>query len=186
MAFNARNLAAVARALRQAYPRARLIVCADDDLATPGNPGLTLASATAREIGALIAVSTFGAGRVAGDTDFNDLHRAQGQDAVRAALDAATLPVDEDLDRRRHLRRRLASVGERSSASALARHKKMRSRDRDIRSQEVRAPRRDQTQTTTVTGFHQGRIVVGSARARSAVAATGPASALSCFAIWPC
>ena len=73
--------------MRQAYPNARLIVCADDDIETRGNPGLMLASAAAREIGALIAVPTFGVGRVAGETDFNDLHRTQGLDAVRAALD---------------------------------------------------------------------------------------------------
>ncbi|MBK6657710.1 MAG: hypothetical protein IPG43_05945 [Proteobacteria bacterium] len=34
VAFNAGNLAAVTRALRQSHPRARLIVCADDDMDT--------------------------------------------------------------------------------------------------------------------------------------------------------
>lgn len=99
VAFNAGNLAAVTRALRQTYPHARLIVCADDDFETPGNPGLALASAAARQSSARVSVPTFGAGRLAGETDFNDLHRTQGLDAVRAALDAAAHPPDEHLDR---------------------------------------------------------------------------------------
>ena len=99
VAFNAGNLAAVTRALRQTYPHARLIVCADDDFETPGNPGLAFASAAARQSSARVSVPTFGAGRLAGETDFNDLHRPQGLDAVRAALDAAAHPPDEHLDR---------------------------------------------------------------------------------------
>ena len=41
VAFNAGNLLAVARALRAKFPDLRLIICADDDASTPGNPGLT-------------------------------------------------------------------------------------------------------------------------------------------------
>jgi len=43
IAFHAGNLAPVALAVRTRYPNARIIVCADDDHHTPGNPGLTQA-----------------------------------------------------------------------------------------------------------------------------------------------
>lgn len=39
VAFNAGNLRPVARTLRAKFPDLRLIVCADDDASTPGNPG---------------------------------------------------------------------------------------------------------------------------------------------------
>jgi putative DNA primase/helicase len=96
-AFNAGNLAAVARTFRQTYPEASLIVCADDDFETPGNPGLALATNAARESGAAVAIPSFGAGRLSGETDFNDLHRKEGPDAVRTALDTALVPANESL-----------------------------------------------------------------------------------------
>ncbi|WP_051415149.1 DUF5906 domain-containing protein [Marichromatium purpuratum] len=49
VAFDAGNLRHVARALRKAYPRTRILICADDDFATQGNPGTTAASAAALE-----------------------------------------------------------------------------------------------------------------------------------------
>ena len=47
VAFNAGNLKAVAQALRQRIPDARIILAADDDVNTPGNPGLTKAKEAA-------------------------------------------------------------------------------------------------------------------------------------------
>nr|MBL8457117.1 toprim domain-containing protein [Zoogloeaceae bacterium] len=58
--FNCGNLVAVARALRAKFPRLRLVVCADDDTGTPGNPGLTAAREAARAIGGVVAVPNFG------------------------------------------------------------------------------------------------------------------------------
>jgi len=49
VAFDAGNLRHVARALRKANPRARILICADDDFASDGNPGTTAASAAALE-----------------------------------------------------------------------------------------------------------------------------------------
>lgn len=95
VAFNAGNLAAVARTIRQTYSTACLIVCADDDFETPGNPGLKLAMEAAREGHARLAIPAFGGERLSGETDFNDLHRKDGPDAVRAALDAAVVPANE-------------------------------------------------------------------------------------------
>lgn len=54
--FSCGNLLAVARAMRDKYPHIQLIVCADNDRHTPGNPGLTKATEAARAVGALLAV----------------------------------------------------------------------------------------------------------------------------------
>ena len=57
--FNCGNLMAVARALRSKFPRLRIVVCADNDAATPGNPGLTKATEAARAVGGYVAVPRF-------------------------------------------------------------------------------------------------------------------------------
>ena len=59
VAFNCGNLVAVAKALRGKFPRMRLVICADNDAATPGNPGLTHARAAARAVGGYVAVPQF-------------------------------------------------------------------------------------------------------------------------------
>jgi putative DNA primase/helicase len=76
VAFTAGNLLRVAQALREKYPEAALTIAADDDHATKGNPGLTLATKAARAVGALLAVPDFtGLARGAHHTDFNDQAR---------------------------------------------------------------------------------------------------------------
>jgi putative DNA primase/helicase len=55
-AFNAGNLLPVALAMRRKFPAMRVVVCADNDTGTPGNPGLTKATEAARAIGAAVAV----------------------------------------------------------------------------------------------------------------------------------
>jgi putative DNA primase/helicase len=83
VAFNAGNLLPVAKALRAKYPCITLVVCADDDWATEGNPGLTAATEAARAVGGLLAVPRFdGLPRADKDTDFNDLHRLAGMVGV--------------------------------------------------------------------------------------------------------
>lgn len=59
VAFNAGNLLAVARALRGKFPGARIVVCADNDRFTPGNPGVTAATAAARAVGGVVAIPRF-------------------------------------------------------------------------------------------------------------------------------
>lgn len=83
-AFSANNLAPVAQALRQKFPALPIILAADDDHATEGNPGLTAARAAALAVGGLVAMPQFPADRPRGATDFNDLHQQVGADAVRA------------------------------------------------------------------------------------------------------
>lgn len=92
VAFSAGNLRAVARALQCEYPKSRLIVCADDDSNSSGNPGLTKAREAAQEVSALLAIPDFGSSRPDDATDFNDLHRLTGLQTVRDGIERATTP----------------------------------------------------------------------------------------------
>ncbi len=96
VAFDAGNLAAVAKALRRKHPELRLIVCADDDRLTAGNPGFSKATEAALATDALLAVPVFGADRREKDTDFNDLHQCAGLDAVRRCIEDARNPGQPD------------------------------------------------------------------------------------------
>ncbi len=90
VAFDAGNLAHVAKALRTVYPAALLVLCGDDDAQTLGqsghNPGRDKATAAARAVRGL---AVFPNGLPAGGSDFNDLHQAAGLDAVRTIVQAA-------------------------------------------------------------------------------------------------
>lgn len=57
--FSCGNMEAVARALRHKFPGLRLVMCADNDANTTGNPGLTKAQAAAKAVGGYLAVPTF-------------------------------------------------------------------------------------------------------------------------------
>jgi len=70
-AMNAGNLLPVATAARSAWVSADLVICADNDRQTEGNPGVTYATAAAKATGAKLIVPEFPEG-VAG-SDFNDL-----------------------------------------------------------------------------------------------------------------
>lgn len=92
MAFNAGNLAEVARIMRQRFPEREIVLCADNDEGgekpdgTPCNVGVDAARKAAAAVGAKLAICPLIDGRKA---DFNDLHLAQGVDAVREAVEAA-------------------------------------------------------------------------------------------------
>lgn len=76
VAFNSGNLLPVAQALRAKFPCLTLVLAADDDHLTDGNPGVTAATAAAKAVGGLLAVPNFtGYARGPKDTDFNDLQR---------------------------------------------------------------------------------------------------------------
>ena len=62
VAFNCGNLPAVARALRAKFPMQRILVCADNDMRTPGNPGVTRAQEAARAVGGAVVVPRFAGG----------------------------------------------------------------------------------------------------------------------------
>lgn len=95
VAFNAGNLETVALALRAKYPALQIVIAADDDHQTDGNPGMTKARAAALAVGGLLAVPDFGANRPAKATDFNDLHQIAGLDAVRRCIEGATQLIVE-------------------------------------------------------------------------------------------
>ena len=90
MAVDAGNLKPVAEALRALYPDRRIIICADNDRTTSGNPGVTKARVAAKAIKADLAIPEFP--EAATGTDFNDLAALQGLDAVNRVL-AAAQPV---------------------------------------------------------------------------------------------
>lgn len=90
VAFNAGNLRTVAESLRAKHPALKIILAADDDADTLGNPGLTKATEAARTVGGYLARPDFGSNRPDGATDFNDLHQTIGADAVCACIEAAT------------------------------------------------------------------------------------------------
>ena len=92
VAFDAGKLRGVVQALQQKYSALTLVLAADDDWKTPGNPGLSKAAEAARVVGGWMAVPTFPADRPDKATDFNDLHALAGLEAVRACIDAA-VPV---------------------------------------------------------------------------------------------
>ncbi|MEW8318760.1 MAG: AAA family ATPase [Candidatus Thiodiazotropha sp.] len=94
VAFNSGNLKPVAQALQEKFPDIKLIVCADDDSKTEGNPGITSATEAAQSVGGTVAVPDFGDSRPDGATDFNDLHQHAGKVAVKASIEAAKPATD--------------------------------------------------------------------------------------------
>ncbi|ADH86725.1 DUF927 domain-containing protein [Desulfurivibrio alkaliphilus] len=95
VAFNTGNLTPVARAMRKKFPAARLILAADDDAATIGNPGTSAATKAALAADGLLAVPDFGPERPEKVTDFNDLAAVAGLEAVKKCVEAASKPAPE-------------------------------------------------------------------------------------------
>lgn len=102
VAFDAGNLAPVAAALRKRYKTAQILILADDDAFSEGNPGVTCASAAAMEVGGAYVTPVFAdeeARRAAYDakgtklSDFNDLHLLEGLHVVRAQVEARLLAL---------------------------------------------------------------------------------------------
>lgn len=96
VAFSAGNLATVAAKIRERMPAARIIIAADDDHATKGNPGITAARKAAEAIGAKVALPSTADDR-AGGTDFNDLHCALGRYHVELCFEDDRLLAPGDL-----------------------------------------------------------------------------------------
>jgi len=80
------NLKAVARAMRQRYPEARITILAD-----LGN-GQAKAEDAAKAVDGLLAVPDFGPDRPDGATDFNDLALCQGLETVRDQIAKSVRP----------------------------------------------------------------------------------------------
>ena len=86
VAFNAGNLLAVATALYKKYPALTIVMAADDDWRTEGNPGLTSAKQAAMAVGGVVVRPHFPTDRPPKATDFNDLAALAGLSAVRACF----------------------------------------------------------------------------------------------------
>lgn len=82
--FDTSNLMRVAERVRAAKPDAVILLAADNDTETAGNPGVTAAQKVAAAVGGLVAVPPPG--------DFNDLQVAEGLEAVAGVIDAALSP----------------------------------------------------------------------------------------------
>ncbi|HWX17306.1 MAG TPA: DUF3631 domain-containing protein [Chthoniobacterales bacterium] len=93
--INCGNLLDVAKAVRELWPRREIIIAADDDQFTDGNPGLTQATAAAKAIRARLAVPQFKEAATR-PTDFNDLHHLEGASAVKDQIEAATTRIETD------------------------------------------------------------------------------------------
>jgi putative DNA primase/helicase len=90
VAFNAGNLLAVAQTMKARFPEMLLVICADDDYQTEGNPGITKGREAAQAIGGKLAIPDFGSDRPEGATDFNDLASSAGLEAVLRCIGNAT------------------------------------------------------------------------------------------------
>lgn len=92
VAFDAGNLTPAAQAIRSRWPHARLTFAADNDRATPGNPGLTKATEAAASLRGDVVAPQF---QGSTGTDWNDLARQEGVEAARRQLLPETDTEDE-------------------------------------------------------------------------------------------
>ena len=90
VAFDAGNIKDAAMAIKRKMPNVKLTICADNDAPrTPDakNVGVLKAKEAAAAVGAKVVVADFSKSeKERGLTDFNDLHKARGLDAVRNAV----------------------------------------------------------------------------------------------------
>ena len=86
--LDAGNLLPVAQLLRGLYPQSQLLICADDDWRTEGNPGRHKAHVTAKAVAECAYTWPVFQRHLRGpkDTDFNDLALRQGLNAVRQQI----------------------------------------------------------------------------------------------------
>lgn len=94
IAFDAGNLRKMAEALRARNPDAVIVLCADDDETGTGKRKATEA---AQAVSGLLAMPVFGTNRPDKATDFNDMAKLSGLEAVKLAIDAAK-PVEQKTD----------------------------------------------------------------------------------------
>lgn len=98
VAFDAGNLLVVCKAMRERFAGCPLIICRDDDWKTkkpngdPWNPGEEKANNAALIVGGQVVAPIFSGAREEKWTDFNDLHVAEGLEAVRRQVLAVVKP----------------------------------------------------------------------------------------------
>jgi putative DNA primase/helicase len=99
VAFDKGNLAPVAQAVRKMLPAAKIIIAADNDQFTDGNPGVTAAHEAARLVRGEVVYPIFTEEECtnAKPTDFNDLHCLRGLDEVRDQIQRVVAPMVEKM-----------------------------------------------------------------------------------------
>lgn len=83
--FDRSNLETVAKQVRESTPGIEIVICADNDQFTKGNPGLHDAKIAANAIGAKVIAPEF-ASLEGEPTDFNDLMEREGLEVLLAQL----------------------------------------------------------------------------------------------------
>jgi hypothetical protein len=95
VAFDCGNLAKVAKSAKEMFPGSKIIIGADNDQFTEGNPGVTKGRAAAALVFGEIVYPSFGDADMVDNkpTDWNDLHCLQGLDAVKDQIERVAGPV---------------------------------------------------------------------------------------------
>lgn len=94
-ALNANNIVNIAPLLREKYPNATLVICADNDQFTKDNPGVTNAIKAARLSNALVVCPDFSNCPLNDKpTDFNDLYLLTGKHVVRQQI-MSVIPLNQ-------------------------------------------------------------------------------------------
>ena len=82
--FDCGNLEAVVQVIQKTYPKTQLVIAADNDHQTSGNPGLTKGKIIAKKYGCSLVFPSFPDGSTG--TDFNDLDMLSGEQTVQEQL----------------------------------------------------------------------------------------------------
>ena len=88
VAFDAGNLLHVARTVSKKINPKNIIVAGDNDIANEKNIGAEMAEKASLDIGCRLMLPEFQSPDGKKTTDFNDLHRVEGLDTVKAQFDA--------------------------------------------------------------------------------------------------
>jgi phage/plasmid primase-like uncharacterized protein len=99
VAFDCGNLSKVAKAAKEMFPGSKIVIGADNDQFTEGNPGVTKGRAAAAMVFGEIVYPSFGDADMVDNkpTDWNDLHCLQGLDAVKEQIERVAGPVRDKL-----------------------------------------------------------------------------------------
>ena len=121
VAFDAGSLMPVVADLAQKYRTSKILICADDDYLTPGNPGCEAARLAATAHGAAWCSPKFSEERSTtkkGPTDYNDLANLEGPHVVANQITARLESLGWKLPRARELA--TGGQGEQPSKTILA------------------------------------------------------------------
>lgn len=95
-AMDAGNLKSVAEVIRKQYPYKKIVIAADNDAKTEGNPGISIAKKTAAEVICFVAWPQFNPGdQEEKCTDFNDYFLLYGEEKTESALENIWVPTPE-------------------------------------------------------------------------------------------